>query len=85
MYRRTPESHRYSQGRGGMKGDLFTLVSKHVKLKIHIGYPLFIGHCPFHDDKNPSLVVNKKYQLYVCFGCGASGDVVTFEKMIKEK
>ncbi len=68
-----------------MKNDLFPLVSKHVKLKTHIGDSLFIGRCPFHDDKNPSLVVNKKYQLYICFGCGASGDVVTFSDMINKK
>ena len=30
--------------------------------------------CPFHDDKNPSMKLNKDY--FYCFGCGATGDVI---------
>ena len=32
--------------------------------------------CPFHNDKNPSLKVDKRY--YHCFGCQAHGDVISF-------
>ena len=32
--------------------------------------------CPFHDDKDPSLQLHDEY--FHCFGCGASGDVITF-------
>ncbi len=32
--------------------------------------------CPFHNDGNPSLKLNKKY--YYCFGCEAKGDVIDF-------
>ena len=31
--------------------------------------------CPFHDDKNPSMKVDKRFH---CFGCGAHGDVIDF-------
>ena len=31
--------------------------------------------CPFHDDKNPSMKVDRRYY---CFGCGATGDVIDF-------
>jgi len=34
--------------------------------------------CPFHDDKNPSLSIDDKKQLFHCFGCGKSGDVIKF-------
>ncbi|MEM9316487.1 MAG: CHC2 zinc finger domain-containing protein, partial [Pseudomonadota bacterium] len=34
------------------------------------------GHCPFHDDKTPSLVISPKTNLYHCFGCGAAGSVI---------
>ena len=34
--------------------------------------------CPWHDDKEASLVVNPEKQLYNCFGCEAQGDVLTF-------
>lgn len=30
--------------------------------------------CPFHDDRHPSMKLNKDY--FYCFGCGASGDVI---------
>lgn len=36
-----------------------------------------VAVCPFHPDKNPSLVVFKN-QTYHCFGCGANGDVIDF-------
>lgn len=32
--------------------------------------------CPFHEDRHPSLKLNKDY--FFCFGCGASGDVIDF-------
>ena len=35
----------------------------------------FIGNCPFHEDKTPSLSVDRGKGLYNCFGCGESGDV----------
>ena len=36
-----------------------------------------IGLCPIHDDKNPSLVVNRKKNVWNCLGaCGCGGDVI---------
>lgn len=32
--------------------------------------------CPFHEDRHPSLKLNKDY--FYCFGCGTSGDVIDF-------
>lgn len=31
--------------------------------------------CPFHDDKNPSMKLDKRFH---CFGCQADGDVIDF-------
>lgn len=31
--------------------------------------------CPFHNDKNPSMKVDKRYH---CFGCQEDGDVINF-------
>jgi len=43
-------------------------------------YGLKIGRggmacCPFHNDKHPSMKVDKRFH---CFGCGADGDVINF-------
>jgi hypothetical protein len=47
-----------------------------VKLK-KIGKE-YMGWCPFHNDHNPSLSVNRERGLWHCFGCGRSGDVRRF-------
>lgn len=38
----------------------------------------YMGLCPFHGEKTPSFSVNEKNQFYHCFGCGKSGDVISF-------
>lgn len=38
----------------------------------------YFGVCPFHDDTNPSMSVSADKQIYKCFSCGASGNVITF-------
>lgn len=40
--------------------------------------------CPFHEDANPSMIVNLKQGSYYCFGCNESGDALKFvQKMEK--
>ena len=34
--------------------------------------------CPFHNDHSPSFSVHPDKQIYKCFSCGESGNVVTF-------
>ncbi len=34
--------------------------------------------CPFHDDHSPSFSVHSDKQIYKCFSCGESGNVITF-------
>lgn len=43
----------------------------------------YMGCCPWHDDKTPSLSVDKTKGLYNCFGCGESGDI--FNLVMKMK
>ena len=40
----------------------------------------FKGVCPFHNEKTPSFVVSETKQIFTCFGCGATGDVIAFVK-----
>jgi len=34
--------------------------------------------CPFHNDRNPSMSINKDGQFYHCFVCNSGGDVINF-------
>lgn len=38
----------------------------------------FVGGCPLHEDKQPSLHVYPATKSFHCFGCGEGGDVLTF-------
>lgn len=38
----------------------------------------YFAICPFHDDHNPSLSISPEKQIYMCFVCGASGNVFNF-------
>ncbi len=39
--------------------------------------------CPFHSEKTPSFYVNPDSGLFHCFGCKASGDVISFVEKIE--
>ncbi len=56
--------------------DIVELVGQYVALT-HKGRE-FIGLCPFHDDKKPSLNVSPAKQIFKCFSCGAGGDALKF-------
>ncbi len=38
----------------------------------------YVGICPFHDDREPSLVAWPEDGGWKCFGCGIGGDIITF-------
>ncbi len=52
------------------------VVGEFVKLKRR-GANL-MGNCPFHHEKTPSFTVSPAKELYKCFGCGKSGNAITF-------
>ncbi|MCD6426731.1 MAG: hypothetical protein J7L03_01325, partial [Caldisericaceae bacterium] len=64
------------------KIDIVDVVSKYVRLK-KTGRN-FVGLCPFHEEKTPSFVVSPEKQIFHCFGCGASGDVIKFLMRIED-
>lgn len=58
--------------------DIVDVVSRYVNLK-RSGRN-FVGICPFHDDKNPSMSVSPELNIYHCFSCKAGGDAINFIK-----
>lgn len=41
--------------------------------------------CPFHNDVNPSMIVNFEDGTWFCFGCGLAGDAVKFVRLMELK
>lgn len=58
--------------------DIVDVVSRYVNLK-RSGRN-FVGICPFHDDKNPSMSVSPELNIYHCFSCKAGGNAINFIK-----
>ena len=58
------------------RADIVEIVREHVDLK-RSGFR-YLGSCPFHQEKTPSFTVHPDQQFYHCFGCKASGDVLSF-------
>lgn len=56
--------------------DIVELIGSFIALK-KLGQS-FQGLCPFHEDKSPSLSVSPEKKIFRCFGCGTSGNAITF-------
>jgi len=56
--------------------DIIEIVGSFVKLKKRgVNY---LGLCPFHNEKTPSFTVSPVKEIYKCFGCGRSGNTISF-------
>lgn len=58
------------------ENDIVDVISEDVRLK-KSGSNYF-GLCPFHKEKTPSFSVSQEKQIYKCFGCGETGNVITY-------
>ncbi|MDO9162692.1 MAG: DNA primase [Methylococcaceae bacterium] len=56
--------------------DIVDLIDSHVPLK-KVGAN-YLARCPFHTEKSPSFSVNRNKQFFHCFGCGVSGNAISF-------
>jgi DNA primase len=56
--------------------DIIDVVGEFVKLKKR--GTNYLGNCPFHNEKSPSFTVSPANEIYKCFGCGKSGNTITF-------
>ncbi|MGZ8557615.1 MAG: CHC2 zinc finger domain-containing protein, partial [Chitinophagaceae bacterium] len=56
--------------------DIIDVVGGFVKLKKRGAS--YLGLCPFHNEKTPSFTVSPAKEIYKCFGCGKSGNSISF-------
>lgn len=56
--------------------DIVGIIGEYVKLrKAGVNYK---GVCPFHGDRDASMVVSPAKNIWKCFGCGKGGNVISF-------
>lgn len=58
------------------RSDIIEVVGGFVKLKKRGAN--YMGLCPFHNEKSPSFTVSPSKEIYKCFGCGRSGNTLSF-------
>jgi DNA primase len=58
------------------RSDIIEVIGGFVKLKKRGAN--YLGLCPFHNEKSPSFTVSSSKEIYKCFGCGRSGNTVSF-------
>ena len=56
--------------------DIIEIVGGFVKLKKR--GTNYLGLCPFHNEKSPSFTVSPAKEIYKCFGCGRTGNAISF-------
>jgi DNA primase len=56
--------------------DILEVVGGFVRLKRRGAN--YLGLCPFHNEKTPSFTVSPSKEIFKCFGCGKSGNTISF-------
>src|SRR5258706_13868875 len=56
--------------------DIIDIIGGFVRLKRRGAN--YLGLCPFHNEKTPSFTVSPSKEIYKCFGCGRSGNSISF-------
>ncbi|GAB3351329.1 hypothetical protein GCM10027566_09500 [Arachidicoccus ginsenosidivorans] len=56
--------------------DIVDVVGEFVKLRRRGSN--YLGLCPFHGEKTPSFNVSQSKGIFKCFGCGKSGNAISF-------
>src|ERR1700712_4790967 len=56
--------------------DIIEIINSFVKLKKRGAN--YLGLCPFHNERTPSFTVSPAKEIYKCFGCGKTGNTISF-------
>ncbi|MBP9765356.1 DNA primase [Candidatus Babeliales bacterium] len=62
--------------------DILSTVGEYTLLK-KTGSLYWKGRCPFHHEKTASFTVSPHKNIFYCFGCHATGDVISFVEKIE--
>lgn len=60
---------------------ILDIISEHTVLKKLGNY--WKGQCPFHSERTASFAVSPHRAMFYCFGCQASGDVISFMSKVE--
>ncbi len=63
------------------RNDIVDVASKYITLNRRGAN--FWACCPFHNEKTPSFSIKQDGQFFKCFGCGESGNVITFVRKVE--
>ena len=63
--------------------DIVEIVGRQVSLKKR--GRTYLGLCPFHNDRKPSMNVSQEKGLFKCFSCGEGGDALSFLMKLNHK
>ncbi len=63
------------------KANIVDIINEYVDLKSNGAN--YKACCPFHNEKTPSFMVSETKQIFKCFGCDKSGDVIQFIEFIE--
>ena len=58
------------------KVDIVDVVGQYIKVSRKGSN--YTANCPFHNEKTGSFTLSKSKQIYKCFGCGETGDAISF-------
>jgi len=64
-----------------MTSDLMKVMHYYSLLEDSATYKII---CPFHEDVNPSMMINLENNSFFCFGCNVSGDAFKFVKLMNK-
>lgn len=54
-----------------------------LKVKLRKSGKNYVGLCPFHPDKNPSLFIYPNTNSFYCFACLKGGDAISFVMLLE--
>ena len=64
------------------RNDIVAVVEQYTVLR-KSGHNRFLGSCPLHEDKHPSMTVYADNQSWHCFQCNRGGDVISFIQAVE--